>query len=54
MKNYFKTKEELFQMYRSMEKPTDISDLDWILKLIKMKNGRDFVEEELRLLCIRK
>jgi hypothetical protein len=37
-------------MYRAMGKK-DIAELDWILKLIKMKNAREFVEEELATLC---
>jgi hypothetical protein len=38
-------------MYRAMAKPADLAELDWIFKLIKMKNGKEFVEEELGALC---
>jgi hypothetical protein len=48
MKNYFKSREELIDIYIRMDKGNDPEESDWILKLIKMKNGKDFVEEELQ------
>ncbi|KAI8900080.1 hypothetical protein BC833DRAFT_583224 [Globomyces pollinis-pini] len=47
MENYFKTKSELQEEYLALE---DRSDANWMLKLIKMKGGKDFVDDMLRTL----
>ncbi|KAJ3338450.1 Arrestin domain-containing protein 4, partial [Kappamyces sp. JEL0680] len=50
MANYFQSKEELAQLYLTTSDGVPESK-DWILKLIKMKGGREFVDEALKRRC---
>jgi MUN domain len=45
MTHYFDSKQDLINAYLDMD---IASDTDWILKLIKMKGGKDFVEDALK------
>lgn len=52
MEHYFSSLNDLSQRYYSARE-TGEDTLEWILKLMKMKGGKDFVEEELRNRCFR-
>lgn len=43
--HYFDTKADLVNAFLEMQ---NLSDADWILKLIKMKGGAGFVEDALK------
>jgi hypothetical protein len=50
MQFYECSKDELCAMYNGME-ANSIEEHYWVLKLIKMKGRKDFVEDALRRLC---
>ena len=52
MEHYFSSANDLSQRYYAARENGQ-DNLEWILKLMKMKGGKDFVEEELRNRCFR-
>ena len=47
--NYFSSKEDLINLYLTIK--GDPVDSFWILKLVKMKGGKDFVDDALKRRC---
>lgn len=49
MQNYFISKEDAANRY--LQSNDEALDKLWLLKLIKMKGGKDFVESQLEFIC---